>query len=348
MRRFIAPLLVLPFALSTAFAQDGAASSIKISGFGTGALTWTDTDDAQYVRANQASGAGKHVRTGVDSNLGLQIDARINDWFSLTAQGLVHKAGEDSYGADATLAFAKLRVSDNLSLRAGRVGLPIFMISDYRHVGYANIMLRPPQEMYNLIPINSLDGADATWQQSLGDTTLTAQLAYGRTEEKAAGGNTTIVITNQRVVNVSAEHGPFTVRVSRSDAKFSAEVGDFATPKAKVSFTSAGAAMDWNNIVLQSEYGQTRGGSAPGKNAWYLMGGYRVGKFVPFYSHGRVTGGISQTTDSVGLRWDAFRSAALKFQVDRVRPQGSGMFVNVKPGFDGPVTVGAVSVDFVF
>lgn len=347
MRRFIAPLLVLPFALSTAFAQESATSAIKISGFGTGALTWTDTDDAQYVRANQASGAGKSPRTGVDSNLGLQVDARINDWMSLTGQGLVRKAGEDAYGADATLAFAKFTLSDSLSLRAGRVGLPLFMISDYRNVGYANILLRPPTELYNLVPINSLDGADATWRQNVGNTTLTGQLAYGRTSEKAPGGLTTLVITNHRVLNFSAEHGPFTARVVRSDAKYSAETGDFATPKRKISFTGAGLGVDWNNIVLQSEYGQTRG-VGTGKNAWYVMAGYRVGQFVPFYNHGRVTGESRQTSDSLGLRWDAFRSAAVKFQVDRVKPEGDGMFVNVKPGFAGPVTVGAVSVDFVF
>jgi hypothetical protein len=198
-----------------------------------------------------------------------------------------------------------------------------------------------------LVPINSLDGADATWRQNVGSTTLTGQLAYGRTEEKAPGGLTTLAITNHRVVNFSAERGPFTARIVRSDAKYSFETGDFATPKRKISFTGAGLGMDWSNIVLQAEYGQTRGVGL-GKNAWYVMGGYRIGKFVPFYNHGRVTGESRQTSDSLGVRWDAFRSAAVKFQVDRVKPEGAGMFVNVKPGFDGPVTIGAVSVDFVF
>ena len=46
-------------------------------------------------------------------------------------------------------------------MRVGRVGLPVFMISDYRNVGYANTMLRPPAEMYSQVPINSIDGVDA-------------------------------------------------------------------------------------------------------------------------------------------------------------------------------------------
>jgi hypothetical protein len=78
------------------------------------------------------------------------------------------------------------------------------------------------------------------------------------------------------------------------------------------------------------------------------MGGYRFGKVLPFASHGRLTGDVAQATDSIGVRWDAFRSADIKFQVDRVKPEGAGLFNAPRPGFRGPVTVGAVAVDFVF
>jgi hypothetical protein len=345
-RRFIAPLLVLPFALSTAFAQETDTSSVKISGFGTGALTWTDTDDAQFARVAQASGAGKSPRTGVDSNLGLQVDYTVNGWLSLTGQGLVRKAGDDNYGAEATLAFAKFKLSDNLSLRAGRMGQAIFMISDYRNVGYANIMLRPAQEVYAMIPHNSIDGADVTWQQEIGSTTLTTQLAYGRSSAKIPGGGHAIV-SDDSVLNVALEQGPFMLRFVRNDGKLSIEIPGFSMPKTKVAFTAAGFSMDWHNIVVQSEYAKTRAIGA-GNNSWYVMGGYRFGQFVPFYNHGDISGDTNQSTDSIGLRWDAFRSAAIKFQVDRVKPEGHGLFINVQPGFKGPVTVGAVSVDFVF
>jgi hypothetical protein len=119
------------------------------------------------------------------------------------------------------------------------------------------------------------------------------------------------------------------------------------------------------------------------------MGGYRIGKFLPYYSHGKLaidsavantvpgacpagypapctptlralsagvatvrsagTGQGEQSTDSVGVRWDLYSSAALKFQVDRIKPKnGKGLFLNVTPGFSHAVTVGTVAVDFVF
>lgn len=58
---------------------------------------------------------------------------------------------------------------------------------------------------------------------------------------------------------------------------------------------------------------------------------------------------LEQSTDSIGVRWDFHRSAALKVQIDRIKPKnGPGLFVQAKPGFHGPVTVAAAAIDFVF
>lgn len=409
--RFLVTALVLPLAISSAFAQD--ESGVRISGFGTGALTWSDTDKAEFARANQPSGAAKDPRTGVDSNLGLQADYTVNDWLSVTAQGLVRKDGQDHYGAELSWAFAKATLSDNLSVRVGRMALPAFMISDYRNVGYANTFLRPPQEMYSQMPLNSIDGIDVTWQQQYADTTYTAQAAYGRStidmstgmEAKAKG---------EYALNLTAEHGPFIVRVGRTGTKFTAENAELSalvttiqgagaaynipqlnqmarlldSRDQKYTFTSVGVSMDWNDIVVQTEYAKRKMPESflGSSKSWYVLTGYRFGKVLPYYSHAKVTAstsanmiptacatgapaactptvtalhglmellgtsisGTGQTTDSIGVRWDFMRSAALKVQIDRIKPETTGLFVNVQPGFKGPVTVGAVAIDFVF
>jgi len=341
----LAALLVLPLAVSSAWAQDDAAQAIKVSGFGTGALTWTNTNDALFARPNQAGGAGTKPRTGVDSNVGLQVDARINDWLSLTGQGIVRKLETDAYGATGTLAFAKAKVSDTLAVRVGRVPLAAFLVSDYRNVGYANTMLRPSQEVYAQVPNDSLDGADLDWHYEIGTATLTTQVGFGRSTAKLYGE--TITFTNARVVNVVLEQGPVTFRLGRDDARMTLTTDGVRLPKTKASFNAAGIALDWNGIVVQSEYTTARVFDSTTR-AWYVMAGYRFGKVLPFASHGKLAGEIGQITDSLGVRWDAFRSADIKFQVDRVKPQGDGLFNAAKPAFRGPVTVGAIAVDFVF
>jgi hypothetical protein len=409
--RFFVAALALPLAVSSAYAQD--SSPVRISGFGTAALTWSDTDKAEFARPNQASGVKKDPRTGVDSNLGLQADYSVNSWLSVTGQGLVRKDGEDNYGAELTWAFAKAKISDQLSVRVGRLVLPTFMISEYRNVGYANTFLRPPQEVYSQVPLNSVDGADLTWQQAYGDTTVTAQLALGRSKTSLSSG-IDAELTSLRALTLTAEHGPFTVRVGRTETKLTVDAPQFNTlvnalntagnaykisqlndmarlvdnHKKKGSFTSAGLGMDWNNIVAQTEYAKRKIDTASGStDSWYVLGGYRFGKFLPYYSHAKLsvssdfantvptacaagspaacnptvralrnsleslrtgTNNGAQSTDSIGLRWDFASSADLKFQVDRIKPDSKGLFVHTVSGFKGPVTVAAVAVDFIF
>ena len=405
-------MLALPFAVSTAFAADLPA--VKISGFGTGALTFTDTDKAQFARPNQATGAKKSPRTGVDSNLGLQASTDINPWLSATAQGLVRKDGEEGFGAELAWAFVKAKISDDVSVRVGRMGLPAFMISDYRNVGYANTMLRPPSDMYSQVPFDNIEGVDASFQKSFGDTAVTAQLAYGKASpELGAGGGAVLDIKDMVALNLVAEHGPLTVRFGRVDGKATiansvsvntllsglraagagygfAQLAPLANALAvddkKVSFTSVGAVLDLNNFLVQTELGKRKTDSyISDTTSWYVMGGYRFGKFLPYVSHSQLKsdGGVAntvpaacpagfpaactptlrslsagvarlvtqaeQSTNTLGVRWDFHTSAALKVQVDRIKPKnGQGLLLQPAVGFTGPVTVGAVAVDFVF
>ncbi|WP_426112124.1 hypothetical protein [Massilia sp. PWRC2] len=416
-KQFIIAALTLPLAVSAAYAQDSQIfPPVTISGYGTLAVTQTNSDAAQFIRPNQSAGATKSARTGVDSNFGVQANSTLNSWLSATVQGLVRKDGEDDFGAELAWAFLKAKVNDKLSLRVGRMGLPVFLISDYRNVGYANTMLRPPAEVYTQVPLNSFDGIDATWQESVGNTSLSAQFGIGRTRNTIATSSSAIVHvdgSSLTALNLVAENGPVTLRFGRADGNLDlqdstslnsllgglratgagyglttlAPLADaLSLKKKKASFTSVGATLDWKGLVVQSEYAKRKTDSyVNNTNSWYTMVGYRVGKFLPYYNHadakavGRVSNTVpaacppgypaactptlrvlsagvetlsaaaNQSTDTLGVRWDFAPSVALKAQIDRVRPRdGVGLLIKAQPGFSGPLTVGAVALDFVF
>ncbi len=375
-------------------AQEGM--QLTVSGFGTAALTGTNTDDAEFSRVNQAGGAGKDARTGVDSNFGVQATAKFDDTLSFTAQGLARKSGErDQYGADLTWAFLKYKINDDLTVRLGRIGMPIYMISDVVNVGYASTMLRPPTEMYRQVAADTANGGDLLYQHSYGDTTASAQFAFGPAKVALPGGTT--VNGGIMAAQLLLENGPFTYRVGYARSKISlhsaeldallgtlrqvglgAVAGQLDPTDRKGSFTSVGLSMDYHNVLGQAEYGKRKVDTAllPDTSSWYVMLGYRWGKFVPYYMRGDVkqdsarsiaglpTGGPLaplaaavngaiksplQATDAIGLRWDFYQSAAFKVQIDRVKPRdGKGYFINTRPGFNAPVTVCAAAVDFVF
>jgi hypothetical protein len=142
------------------------------------------------------------------------------------------------------------------------------------------------------------------------------------------------------------------------------------------SFTGFGAALDWHNVIVQAESTEASTGGFSGRTrGQYILGGVRIQKFTPYVTYSLrkilsetsddtipavgpllpLAGGVdailakyNQHTLSAGLRWDFHDSMDVKLQIDRVSPQGPGLFANVQPGFSGPVTVGGLAVDFVF
>ncbi|MBY0241559.1 MAG: OprO/OprP family phosphate-selective porin [Burkholderiaceae bacterium] len=396
----LAALMALPHA-QAAFVDDG---KLSISGFGTLGVAKSDTDKAQFVRYNQAEGVADGWRLGLDSNLGLQATYQLTDQLSATAQVLTRQNTSPTFTTDLTWAFVKYRASDEISVRVGRVQLPIFLISDYQNVGYANTMMRPPTELYAQVPLESIDGADVNWQHAWGDTNFTVQAVLGTASGKLFLPATASVATYRAPamgISMTAEHGPLTLRYAHlrttlhSDdigpinsltstlaaVGFKQLAADFGLTGAgkKLKFDAIGMTLDWNNLVLQGEYGARRAIDpvyVPQTDAWYLMGAYRIGKFVPYYAHasikdkgskitlpagfpasGPLSAGVrglmqaaEQDSNLIGVRWNFANSAALKFQVDRVKPKTKTGTLIYGPaaGLKESVTVIGASIDYVF
>jgi len=400
-------LLVTLVAVATAGMAQAATlddGKLTISGFGTLGAAQSDTDTVQFARYNQAVGVKDSPRIGLDSNLGLQASYQFNDSLSGTVQVLTRKNTSTSFTTDVTWGFLKMKVTDELSVRVGRVAAPTFLISDYQNVGYANTMMRPPIEMYGQSPMENVDGLDVNFQRAYGDTNVTAQVFAGVSRGKlfvnSGGGSVAKYDAPALGFSVSAERGPFTLRFGHARAKLDtsgiAPVNALTTSLTslgfaqlarditldggkKIAFTSLGLTMDWNDIVVQTEYAQRRAKQAvyiPDTNAWYVMGGYRIGSVLPYYAHASYRGagssvtvpaGLSrvpplasavgtllasaeQSSNLVGVRWDFHKALALKVQVDRVKPKAkSGSLIFPTAGVQkDSVTVVAAAVDFVF
>lgn len=378
--------------------------NLSISGFGTLAAAKSDTDTAQFARYNQAVGVKDGVRIGLDSNLGLQATYQVNDWLSGTAQVLTRKNTSTSFTTDLTWGFVKAKINDEINVRVGRVVMPAFLISDYQNVGYANTMMRPPVELYGQQPLESMDGADVNYQHAFGDTNLTVQAFAGTSSGKlflaAAGGSVAKYRAPLAGISMTVEHGPVTFRVGHASANMHsdditpintlaatlksvgfAQLGeDIGLVSGKrMTFTSVGAIVDWNNVLVQTEYAQRRAKEpvyVPQTNAWYVLAGYRFGKVLPYYAHAASEGAgtkvtvpaaltrvpplnaavtnlltaAEQSSDLVGVRWDFAKSIALKVQVDRVKPKVKSGALIFAPaaGQKDSVTVVAAGVDFVF
>lgn len=412
-------------ALILACAQAHAdESAFRFSGFGTLGGVITDTSEAEFVTPGQPSGAKKHLDLGVDSRIGVQGSYQLNPMFSGTVQVISKYNGKGNYNPNVEWAFVKAQVTPSVGIRAGRIGAPFFMISDYRDVNYANLWVRPPLETYGQVPVSNLTGGDLIVQHALGSTNVSAQL-WGGLSRATLERNTKVTIRNTVGLNLSAElDNGLTLRAGHAVGKLSIgsptltslqtnggavarsinggpaaalygaaineTMDEFDLSGRRATFSGIGASWDVGNWQLNGEFTRRYiDGYLGTSKGWYASAGYRLGKVTPFAyaselkvsgvaSNGfapaaAALGGLSpalravsagvgtvlsdantggQRTLAVGARWDAWKSASLKAQLEHIKPKSGGVgLLLADPGtsLDGDsVNVLSVSVDFVF
>jgi hypothetical protein len=196
------------------FAGTQVGDYLNFSGFGTLGLTRTDTDSSDFIRDAEAGGATKDVSANVDSNFGLQLTGTATPWLSATVQMLSAERSQSYMATELEWAFVKVTPLDGLTLRGGRMALPVFAVSDSRNVGYANNWLRPPGEVYGLALISRLDGADASYSMALGSSTLTATAMAGKSTLPKRN-STDLSTDNLRGLNLLWETEGVTVRLGQ-------------------------------------------------------------------------------------------------------------------------------------
>jgi len=373
---------LLPFA---ACAQDAGDKMFSFSGYGTLGVVHNSEDRADFVPTQGPAGAGyTHAwSTTPDTRLAAQVDARFTDDFSAVVQVISEYDDEGSYKPQVELAHVKYAFSPAFQVRAGRFTAPIFMLSEYRKVGYAMPWVRPPVEVYDIAV--SLDGADATYKFNVGNVAMSVQLAAGNADEG------TFEVHDARTLALRAEFGSSTVFGSYSKTKIDAvttpllalyqgplaALGEqYAIEGDDLEFASFGYAFDPGSWFVRGEVTRTTGEDnllAKNTNA-YLSGGFRTGAFTPYMTVARVkldsdtsigardpigvinaglsTANADQKSITIGTRWDFHENLALKAEYAHVDvPAGStGGLVNRQPGFvtGRDYDLLSISLDFVF
>jgi hypothetical protein len=295
---------------------NAAGMTFDFSGFGTAGYTYADTNKAQFVRDEQPTGADNSGSAEVDSLAGVQGTAHFSSNLSATVQVLLRRFTTSDYQLDVPVAFVKDALNDELSVRVGRLPLPLFMISDYRMVGFANTFIRPPTEVYGAAPLYTINGADVLYSRSFGPIEVNSQLYYGGSTLNLE--TATVTAKKEFGGNLSLTYGPLTLRygrminhttiVSAADqliagiaaAGFTDLANQLSPHDRASSFTAFGASLDWHNVLLQAETTQAKtGGFNPSTRGQYALAAYRVQKFTPYvmYSVRKIIS--SQTNDTI-------------------------------------------------
>jgi len=184
--------LLIAFLLSPIIQADDQYPDWSVSGFGSFGYVGTDTNSLGFIRnRTQTKSATKSGEGGggvtTDSRLGIQLDVGFSDSLHTTVQWVARDQAGDFFEQNLELAFISWRPVYDFDIRAGRLALDTFLISDHRNVGFTYPWMRPPNDFYNKIPVYHFDGADIAKQFSLDSGYLTVKVFGGYAMSSLAG-----------------------------------------------------------------------------------------------------------------------------------------------------------------
>ena len=292
----------------------GLRDVFKFSGFGTLGVAGSDNDRADFIsNMVQPNGAGytRDWSATVDSRIGVQLTYLPTDKFSAVLQVTAEQEYDNSWEPDVEWAFLQYAFTPNLSLRAGRMVLPLYMFSEYRKVGFALPWIRPPGELYN-VPSHTMDGLGVLYTNHFGEVNYTFYGTYGKDDSRSPDGSDTKARKGLTLSN-TFEYKDTTFRAAYSRTKLTIENLDDLFAIYRV-FGPEGEEIYDEFSIRDREYAQFTLGvwHDPGKwfvggewsrafsdtflqpgNSWYVTGGYRLNKFTPYltYSQTRLSHG---------------------------------------------------------
>lgn len=321
-------LMTMMMCAVDARAEEHDTSIFSVSGFGTVGFVHSTEHQADYTNSPwyKPSGAGysQNWSGGVDSRFALQLDAKFTPQLSAVVQAISQLRYDNTYTPSLEWANIKYEFTPDSSVRLGRIVMSTFLASDYRNVGYAYPWVRPPLDVYNMMPVNVNDGGDVSYRFHFGEATNTIQGFYGVDNLKSPGNAYNPAIANNPARNSwgvfnTYESGPTILRLAYQHSNLSLDgvntffdlfknpafgaqgialANKYGSYKVPITFWGASASYDPGKWFVMSEIGQSK--ILPSfmgeQRAWYVSSGYRTGEFTPFVVYSK-SKKLSTTSD---------------------------------------------------
>lgn len=279
-----------------------SVGTIKVDGFGTLAAVKTDDSAVDYINADD------NWNLDTDSILGLQLYYPLNERFSFTAQ--ISAQGRDHYDVEKDTAwlYGTYVLTDNSSVRAGRLRIPFFAKSESLEVGYSYHWIRPPTDVYGQLGFTNFDGVDGLLNMPVGNMRLLVQPYVGVTspEQDFQGDAGELDVTDLWGLNLELASGSLTYRIGHTEGDFDIngvaaldgflggltmagfpQVADnFAIRDRHGKFSGIGIEFDNDELLVAAEYTKRKtDGLIPDSNGWYTTLGYRFGGVMPHITY---------------------------------------------------------------
>ncbi|RZM81136.1 hypothetical protein C3B51_09860 [Pseudoalteromonas rubra] len=157
------------------------AGELKVDGFATLDINISNSQTAgvrHVISQPDVSYLGEP--SFANSSIGLQLDWQSSSQLQWVAQAVLKERKEYKLDYLIQMAFARYTLTPNWQFRAGRTGLDLYMMTEYRDIGFAFNYGHPPTEFYAVVPHQNLDGFDVTYTYPFAQSVLNYKVFAGR------------------------------------------------------------------------------------------------------------------------------------------------------------------------
>jgi hypothetical protein len=298
-----------------------ARSPWAFAGYGSAGVVHSNERAADFtanVLNPGRAGRSRAYSYDVDSRLAAQVDLTITPHWSAVLQVVSERNLDHDFAPVVEWANVAYRYSPELSVRVGRIAMPIFLVGDYRKASYALPWVRPPVEVYSALPLSSSDGIDMSYRWHAGAAKSTLQFSFGHAGLRVSP--TAHAYARQMVgLSNSTTIGFLTVRASVMTTTLTTDLAkplfdalrqvgpagaalarQYDVDSKRTAIAAAGFNYDPGSWFVMGELGRFNARSYLGdKTVGYVSGGYRYGDLTPYltYSHAKA----NQSTVTAGL-----------------------------------------------
>jgi len=291
---------LLTMAMVTALSTTFAHADTTINGFASiKAGMTTSSDESLYEYSDELD-----FKTG--SLFALQIKSDLGEKLSVTGQLLGR--GSDDFDVQFEWLYLSYQLSDNLTLNAGRIGVPFFKYSDFKDVGYAYAWNIAPQSVYSGVGFTNVEGISLYYTTALGDFDTSIQVLYGSSsnndpifDQPASTDQNNVVSVNvelsrdwysfraayvQGDISVTSNaFSPLTAALFNTNVPgFQALASELDFDEDKGTFYGVGVTLEpgnWNIVFEYNDIGIENSFYSDRTN-YYLSAGYRLDNIQPY------------------------------------------------------------------
>jgi hypothetical protein len=290
-----------------------AGTGIRLNGFGTvGLVRAHNSEGWEFTRDKAQPAEEGGIKTLIDTRVGLQGNWQPSPRWEGVTQVVLKRANPEAPAEQyVDWAFVKFRPTPDWTFRMGRTAPDIFLLVDYRNVGFAYPWVRPNAEFYGWVTPDASDGMDATYAWPDGSAQWRVKLSYGQSRSALVGpsGVDAAMMRNKGLFTstLSCEDDGLLLKASYSrtrssitgiPALASLDQGLAALQALPVPGVAQEAAMLRDNVVFTDRFSEYLG----------LGASYEQG---PWWLHAEVNRLGGELINSNG--WRAYTSVAYRF-----------------------------------